>query len=146
MSNLTYFSFGIEQGFAGNLAKSPEFKKTKNGQVYARVTLFCITDAQAKESDSKGLSEPSLVAYVRFYSEDLFSEIESLNKGDFVRVQFNKLSFAKTIDEVNKVEESVVFVDAKNFSFLSKAKTNGIKLIECNNSTNKEVRQARKSA
>lgn len=146
MSNLTYFSFALEQGFAGNLAKAPEFKKTKNGQAYARVTLFCTTDSQEKQSNPMNSGELSLIAYARFYNENLFSEIESLNKGDFIRIQFSKLSFAKTIDKVSKLEESVVFVDARNFCFLSKAKINSIKPINYNRSTETKDMQSRKIA
>ncbi len=116
MSHFTYYNFSKAQGFAGNLACKPQFRESKQGEMSARVTLFC-----AVSGDKRSPKETPLVAYVHFDDEKIFSELKVLNKGDFIRINYEKLTIGMTTDDQSGKEQPVLFIDATDFAFMAKS-------------------------
>ncbi len=107
MTTVSQFEFNNQYGITGNLACDPVFAQTKNGDAYAKLTIFC--KAQVPEGDiadgGKGHSKPTqdgrfpLVAYIAVFDETLLDDVQTLGIGDFVNFTYDKVTIVLGEDE-----------------------------------------------
>lgn len=115
------YQFNAEHGFSGNLAADPTFAKTKAGQEYALMTVYCNRQLTADEQNNKNnhrkeadtAKRLALKAHVRVYAEDLLDLIEKdVKKGCLVNFWFDYVTFSSVIDEENDELYVKAFVTA----------------------------------
>jgi single-stranded DNA-binding protein len=101
MSKLNYdasYTFYLKKGLSGNLGNKPELFKTKEGNPYAKVTMYC------NFSENKNVilpkDEPRSISFiVTFFGYIAEKVCDELNIGDFIAVYPSSIRITKAVDE-----------------------------------------------
>jgi len=103
MSNLNFnsnYTYYPSRGLVGNLGHKPELLETKDGQPYAKVTLYCNF---ANTNDVLPKNEPRSISFIITFFGDVAEKVSNeLNAGDFIAVHPNSIRITKAIDQDTK--------------------------------------------
>jgi len=124
VKNFTNYNFSNKHGFSGNLAADPTFDETRDGEEYAKMTVYCSkqdnSDDDNKSKRRRGKSDTNkmlnLTVDVRFYDEELLDLVEGeLKKGYLVNFKYDNITFSLAEDEETGELKVKAFATANDF-------------------------------
>lgn len=112
MSKFTNFSLSVDKGFRGNIGSIADFTKS-NGDVIKRVMLYLVPNGEVNQDE-----QSSQIVNVDF-PQEAFEDLAQYSVGDYIRVYYSRIDFAKGISK--KTGQEVLYITAK---------ANGVNLLK----------------